>query len=247
MASIEIFPSDVELIQSAAARFIQLAKRNIASKGKFTVALSGGGTPRPVYAALGEPENSCQVEWTKAHLFWGDERPVPPSDPESNFRMVKEVLLDRIEIPEANIHRVHTEMDVRLAAFQYEEELRQSFNGDWPDFDLVYLGMGDDGHTASLFPHSAGLNEDHRWFIANYAPGRKSWRLTLTANAINAAKTVLVLVKGKEKAGILKTVLTGPQDHQAYPIQMIKPVTGEMVWLVDEDAARLLPDNLILK
>jgi 6-phosphogluconolactonase len=246
MTSLEIVSSDIDFIQSAVNQFIKLANRNIEDKGVFTVALSGGGTPRPVYAALGDPVNSSKVDWPKVHLFWGDERPVPPSDPESNFRMVKEVLLDQIAIPESNVHRVHAELDVRIAAFEYEEELRQFFGGEWPDFDLVFLGMGEDGHTASLFPRSAGLNEDYRWFIANFAPSRNTWRLTLTANAINAAHFMLVLIKGKKKAEMVKTVLTGPQNPQEYPIQMIHPEKGEMVWLVDEGAASELTDDLKL-
>ncbi len=181
MTIVEIVSSQEAFVSSAVDHFIDLANRNIRDKGRFTVALSGGNTPRPIYAALADPENSSKVDWSKVHLFWGDERPVPPTDPNSNFRMVKDALLDRIDIPVDNIHRVHAEMDVRLAAFQYEEELRECFEGEWPDFDLVFLGMGEDGHTASLFPHSAGLNEGFRWFIANYAPGRETWRLTLTA------------------------------------------------------------------
>ncbi len=243
MNSLEIISSNIKFVHTAVKLFIQLADRNIEEKGIFAVALSGGGTPKPVYTALGDPENRDKVDWSKVHLFWGDERPVPPSDSESNYGMVKKVLLDRISIPEDNIHRVQTGMDVRLAAFQYEEELRRYFTGDWPGFDLVLLGMGEDGHTASLFPHSAGLNEEHRWFIANYAPSRNTWRLTLTANAINSAHFVLVLIRGETKAEIVKTVLTGPRIPQEYPIQMIQPQTGEMVWLLDKGAGCLLPNN----
>ncbi len=247
MTIVEIVSSQEAFVSSAADHFIDLANRNIRDKGRFTVALSGGNTPKPIYAALADPENSSKVDWSKVHLFWGDERPVPPTDPDSNFRMVKDALLDRIDIPVDNIHRVHAEMDVRLAAFQYEEELRECFEGEWPDFDLVFLGMGEDGHTASLFPHSAGLNEGFRWFIANYAPGRETWRLTLTANAINSAKFVLVLVKGESKAETVREVLTGPQEPETYPIQLINPKDGEMVWLLDEGAASSLPDGWVAR
>ena len=137
-------------------------------------------------------------------------------------------------------------MDVRLAAFQYEEELRGFFNGDWPHFDLVLLGMGADGHTASLFPHSAGLNEEARWFIANYAPEMVTWRLTLTKRAINAARAVLVLVQGTSKARMLADVLTG-EDKDEKPIQLIKPTDGTMRWLLDDEAASLLPPDLITR
>lgn len=241
MTSYEIVASDSEFVQSAVNLFIQLANRNLEEKGVFAVALSGGGTPKPVYAALGDPANRDKVDWSKVHLFWGDERPVLPSDPDSNYRMVKEVLLDRISIQEGNIHRVHAEMDVRLAAFKYEEELRQFFKGEWPDFDLMLLGMGEDGHTASLFPHSAGLNEEHRWFIANFAPTRNFWRLTLTPNAIKAAHFALVLVKGEAKAEMVRTILIDPRERQGYPIELVQPVNGKMLWLLDESAASLLP------
>jgi 6-phosphogluconolactonase len=243
MTDLEIVSEDNKFSSRAAALFVELAICSIEEKGRFNVALSGGGTPEPVYAALAGPEYNCKVDWSKVNLFWGDERPVPPTNTDSNYRMVREALLDRIHIPETNIHRVHAEMDIRLAAFEYEEELREYFEGEWPDFDLVFLGMGRDGHTASLFPYSAGLNEDYRWFIANYAPSRETWRLTLTANVINAARFVLVLVRGKAKAETVRDVLEGSRNPDKYPIQRISPTDGEMVWLLDEDAASLLTEN----
>lgn len=240
MARLEIAPTKDDLIQQAVELFIRSANDAIRKNGVFTVSLSGGSTPRPLYEALGSPIHRERVDWGKVHLFWGDERPVPPTDPQSNYRMVKEALLDRIDIPETNIHRVLAEMDVRMAAFQYEEELRQFFSGEWPSFDFIFLGMGQDGHTASLFPGSAGLNEDFRWFIANYAPGMATWRLTLTAPAINAARFILVIAAGGDKAKRLKAVLNGPRDPNEMPIQMIAPADGEMVWLVDEAAGGAL-------
>jgi len=236
MRQLKIVPTKENLIHQAVELFIEAASIQIERKGVFTVALSGGNTPKPVYAALAEPGNRARVDWGKAHLFWGDERHVPPEDPQSNFRMAREVLLDQVDIPAENVHRVPAEMEVRMAAFQYEEELRQFFGGEWPVFDFVFLGMGQDGHTASLFPQSAGLNEDFRWFIANYAPRMETWRLTLSAPAINAARFILVLVEGEGKAVRLKTVLNGPSDPYEMPIQMIDPPGGEMVWLVDQTA-----------
>jgi len=233
-----------EWVNTAAALFIDRAAANIADHGYFSVALAGGGTPAPLFAALASPENRDRVQWEKIHLFWGDERHVPANDSQSNYRLVKEDLLDAVPIPDANIHRVRTEMDVRLAAFAYEEDLRQFFHGDWPRFDLVLLGMGEDGHTASLFPHSAALNEGHRWFVANYAAEKESWRLTLTLSAINAARLVVVLVRGESKAERLRAVFTTPKEPWEMPIQAVDPINGEMIWLMDREAACLLPDDI---
>jgi len=245
MRRLEILPDQEALIHQAAEYFIRAAREGIAQNGVFSVALSGGSTPKPVYAELAKPENRERVDWKKVHLFWGDERAVPQDDPQSNYRMVREVLLDWIDIPVENVHRVPAEMDVRMGAFQYEEQLRGFFEGEWPVFDFVFLGMGQDGHTASLFPRSAGLNEAFRWFIANYAPGMGTWRLTLTAPAINAARFILVLVEGAGKADRLRKVLTGPREPDEMPIQMIDPSQGEMVWLVDQAAARDMNKDLL--
>ena len=243
MAEIIVREKDAWL-NTAAALFIQQAGANIADHGCFSVALAGGSTPAPLYSELARPEYQTRIAWDKVHLFWGDERHVTPNDPKSNYRMVKEVLLDAVPIPEENIHRVQTEMDVRLAAFAYEEELRRFFPGDWPRFDLVLLGMGRDGHTASLFPRSAALNEESRWFVANFAPEKETWRLTLTANAINAARMVVVLVRGESKAARLKDVLTAPKDPWKMPIQAINPRDGEMIWVLDREAGSQLPDEI---
>jgi len=245
MPEITVFPDKEAFYDAAVDLFINQAQESIEKQDRFTAALSGGGTPEPVYAALGAEQNRERVNWLKVHLFWGDERHVPPTDPDSNYRMVKEALLDKVPIPDENVHRVPAEMDVRLAAFSYEEELRGFFKGEWPRFNLVLLGMGVDGHTASLFPHSAGLNEENRWFIANYAPERETWRLTLTKNAINAAKLVVVLVHGDSKAQMINDVLTGPNLPQEKPIQLISPEDGKLVWLLDSEAASLLPSKLI--
>lgn len=233
-----------EWLTKAVELFIQQANVNIADHGCFSVALAGGNTPAPLYSELARPENRDRVEWEKIHLFWGDERPVPANDPQSNFGLVKEELLDAVQTPEQNVHRVKTEMDVRLAAFAYEEGLRHFFPGDWPRFDLVLLGMGEDGHTASLFPHSAALNEESRWFVANYAPEKKSWRLTLTLNAINAARMVVVLVRGESKADRLNAVFAQTKDPWEIPIQAVDPVDGKLIWLLDREAASRLPEDI---
>lgn len=245
MAEIIVCGDKNKWLKTAVTLFIKQAETSVADHGFFSVALAGGGTPAPFYSGLAQPGNQSRVPWSKVHVFFGDERAVPPDDRESNYRMIKENLLEAVPIPKENIHRVQTEMEVRLAAFAYEEELRQFFSGEWPRFDLVLLGMGDDGHTASLFPRSVALNEESRWFVANYAPEKKSWRLTLTIHAINAARMVWVLVRGESKADRLKEVLTGIKDTWKLPIQAIHPIDGQMVWLLDRNAASRLPEELI--
>jgi len=244
MAEIIIYDEN-EWLKTAVRLFVQQAAANIADRGAFSVALAGGSTPASFYAALARPENQKRVDWEKVHLFWGDERHVPQDDPQSNFQMVKKNLLRAVPIPDENVHRVHTEMDVRFAAFSYEEELRRFFPGDWPRFDLVLLGMGEDGHTASLFPHTAALNEESRWFVANLAPEKKTWRLTLTMNAINAARLVIVFVRGASKADRLREVFTATKDPWEMPIQGVEPVDGTMIWLLDHEAGSKLPKEFV--
>lgn len=239
---IKVFPNLDDLSKAAAEYFIMLAVKSIRKRGYFSVALSGGSTPKPLYNALGSPDQEGRLDWEKIHLFWGDERCVPPDHPNSNYRMVREEMLSKIMIPEENIHRVPAELEPRGAAYSYEETLRGFFKGQWPRFDLVLLGMGDDGHTASLFPHSAGLNEEHRWFIANDAPELDTWRLTLTKNAINAARHIAVIVAGDSKAEVLVDVLEGDYQPDVTPIQLIEPKNGQMVWFLDQAAAKKLSD-----
>lgn len=243
MTEIQICSDKAELVNASATLFIKLAKQSIQQREQFLVALSGGSTPWPIYRALGNPENAKKINWSQIHLFFGDERYVPSNHEDSNFQMVSETLLNRVNIPNQNIHRVVTELDVNLAASVYEEELRAYFKGQWPRFDLVLLGMGEDGHTASLFPHSEGLKEEQRWFISNYVPKLEAWRLTLTKNAINHAHQIVVIVNGASKAATLAEVLTGSRQPLEKPIQEISPVDGKMTWLVDKAAAALLPES----
>ena len=243
---IKIYPDFQKLTNAAVEAFVALSNQAIRKRGLFTVSLSGGSTPEPFYRALGAPTNCTRVEWDHVHLFWGDERPVPPDHPDSNYRMAKDALIDPAGLPETNIHRVPAEMDVRLAAFSYEEVLRDFFKGGWPHFDLILLGMGKDGHTASLFPRSAGLNEEQRWFIANFAPKHETWRLTLTKHAINAAREIWIMVRGESKAGKLRDVLTGKEDPWQNPIQLVDPEDKNLTWWVDRDAAQKLPEKISL-
>jgi len=244
MNAIKIFPDLESWTKEAVTNFLHIADDSLNKRGVFTVALSGGGTPIPVYREMGIAGNTKQLPWSDIHLFWGDERHVPPDHEKSNFKMVKEQLLDQIPIPEDNVHRVPAEMEARMAAFSYEEVLRGFFDGERPQFDLVFLGLGEDGHTASLFPHSAGLNEEERWFIANFSPQKEEWRLTLTKNAINSARNIVVLVRGRSKATMMAEVLTGPVEPEDKPIQLISPEDGNLIWILDREAAQMLPDGI---
>jgi 6-phosphogluconolactonase len=237
MRKMQVFSDTKVLTEAAVTLFVDLAAESIEARGQFTAALSGGSTPQPLYESLGSTENMGRVDWKRVHLFWGDERHVPKDHPDSNYRMVRKELIQNIAIPEGNVHRVPTELEIHIAAAEYEAELRRFFNGPWPRFDLLLLGMGKDGHTASLFPHSNGLKEEQRWFIANYAPKRETWRLTLTINAINAASHVMVLVSGESKAGMLAEVINGPYEPELKPIQYISPTHGDMHYFVDSEAA----------
>ncbi len=238
---LEIYPTTTLLIHAAAGQISLQLVSSAKSTGGATIALSGGDTPRGVYALLGSEPLRSRIPWEKVHLFWGDERCVPPSDPESNFRMVNEALLQRVTIPPQNVHRVKTENDPAAAAQAYEEELRQTFGlkaGTMPVFDVVMLGLGDDGHTASLFPGTPALDDRRKLVTDVYVERLQAHRVTLTFQVLNSAHHVFVLVSGTGKARILAEVLRG--NPASYPAQRIQPVAGELRWLVDCDAASQL-------
>ena len=244
---VKVFSNYQALIHSAVAYFIDLAETSIQERGAFFVALSGGSTPQPLYRSLAALHNQARIAWDRVHLFWGDERNVPADHPDSNFRMVNDALIDHVQIPRKNIHRVPTEMDLWQAAEHYEREMHRVFEEEMPNFDLLLLGMGEDGHTASLFPHSAGLFEERRWFIANFAPEKETWRFTLTKNAINSARNIIVLVRGHTKAVKLADVFIGSPDPYSKPIQLIEPINGQIIWMVEKASAKHLPSNFQLE
>jgi len=222
-----ILPNLKAISQAAAERIADLAQ----ACDPFTIALSGGGTPRGLYEMLAAPPYREQIPWQRMHVFWGDERCVPPDHPGSNYRMAREALLDHVHIPARNVHRIHGELGPEAAAQAYNAKLRAFFGAPWPTFDLVLLGLGNDGHTASLFPGSDALKETARPAVgvtAHYE-NRPAQRVTLTLPAINAARQVLFLAAGK--AGIVQAVLNEPDA--GYPAQHVRPTTGELVWLVD--------------
>jgi 6-phosphogluconolactonase len=242
MADIRVFPDKDKLVQAAAELIVRLASEALAMSGRFSLALSGGSTPRPLYAILATEPFARQVDWSLVHVFWGDERCVPPDDPRSNYQMAREALLDLVPTPADHIHRIRGEDDPELAANDYERELRAFFGQGKKGaideaFDLVLLGMGEDGHTASLFPWSRALAERTRWAMPGRVDAASMWRITLTPVVINAAKNVTFLVSGNSKAQRLRDVIEGSMQPELLPAQAINPAHGRLIWLLDEAAA----------
>jgi 6-phosphogluconolactonase len=228
------------LFQVAAREFVSLANAAVQSRGKFSVALSGGSTPRSLYALLAAKFRES-IPWQKVYFFFGDERDVPPDHADSNYRMANEALLAKVPVPAGNVFRIRAELGAEAAALEYEQTLRKVFDlqpGEFPRFDLVLLGLGPDGHTASLFPGSAALNETHRLVVANWVEKFKTFRITLTFPVLNAARCVMFLASGSEKAGILREVLENRNAN--LPSQRVCPEDGRLLWLVDRDAAASL-------
>jgi len=239
---IHVYADPMELNRAGAELFCDAARRAIGERGMFTVALSGGNTPRAMYVLLAGPPYAWGVPWDQVHCFWGDERCVSPDDPQSNFGMACRMLLARVPIPKENLHPVHGEMDPVAAAAEYERELREFFHvgqGELPVFDLVLLGMGEDGHIASLMPHSLALRERERLVVAVDPPGTAMPRVTLTLPVINAARRVVFIVAGPGKAEIVREVLEGPRDPDRFPAQAVQPA-GELRWMLDSAAASKL-------
>ncbi len=237
---LRIFINSIELNRAAAEAFAQLANKAVAEKGRFAVVLAGGNTPRAIYQLLAT-EYREQIPWPKVHLFWGDERYVPRNDPNSNYRMVREALLDHISIDVENVHRMPTELiQPDEAARRYEQTLRDFFGASSLRFDLIMLGLGKDAHCASLFPGSSALQERERLVMVAEAPQPPKTRLTLTFPVINHAANIYFFVSGEDKAPALQSTLQGPCDPQKFPAQAVQPVYGEVIWWVDEKAASLL-------
>lgn len=236
---VKIVPDGDALAHTAAQEFHRLSEAAVQGRGRFSVALSGGNTPRTVYSLLASEHK--QLPWDRIHIFFGDERHVPPDHPDSNFRMASESLLSKVPIPEKNVHRIRAELEADAAAEEYEQELRDFFHltdHDWPRFDLIFLGIGEDGHTASLFPGSKALTEAARRVAANWVEKFQAFRITLTFPVLNHAAEVLFMVSGASKAQILSEVLR--PGNRKYPAQNVQPQNGQLLWLVDQDAGSLL-------
>ena len=246
----QIYPDADTLAKAAAVDLLRLAQQSVAERGIFTLALAGGSTPKKLYSLLATDSEFREFPWDKTHLFFGDERHVPPTHGDSNYLMVGGTLLASGLVPAAHVHRVRAELpDANAAAADYEVELHTFFtpalrcNG-FPRFDVIFLGMGPDGHTASLFPGSKGLEEKERWVIANWVEKFKSARITFTFPALNAARTVILLVAGADKADMIHEVLAANPGEIIYPVQQVQPLDGAKIWLLDRAAAARLPQPL---
>jgi 6-phosphogluconolactonase len=235
---VEVAENAEVLSHLVAEQFVRLTTDAIGSRGRCAVALSGGSTPKSVYQLLAAPAFRSRVRWSDIHFFWGDERHVPPDHPDSNYRMAVEAMLSKVPVPPANVHRVRGELsDAEQAAREYEHTVRACVGGEpIPRFDLIDLGIGTDGHTASLFPGSAGLEERERVCVANWVAKLGTYRITLTLPTLNAARAVIFIVKGAEKASIVQRVLSDPVG-ESLPAQSVRPADGTLVWMLDRAAA----------
>lgn len=253
MREIKNFKNVEQLNIFAAKKFVEIAKDSIEKRGRFTVALSGGSTPKKLYAILTEKPFRSQIEWQKIHFFFGDERFVPKDSDESNYRMTNEALFSRVEIPAENIHEFQTENgDAETVAKLMEQEIRAVFGIEkqpvapplkamhepqppmqFPRFDLIFLGMGADGHTASLFPETKALKEDKRIMVENYVPKFEAYRLTFTFSTINKARNIIFLIAGADKKETLREVLEGEFQPETLPSQAVKPTDGNLLFLTD--------------
>lgn len=239
--NLTVFDSAEQVATAAAERFVERALQSQRRLNRFCVALAGGTTPKRVYELLATDEFSGRIDWTRVHLFFGDERAVPPDHPESNYAMANSALISKVEIPGDNVHRIIGEAEPRAAALNYENELRLFFAGEtWPAFDLILLGMGEDGHTASIFPNSEALKETVRWVVATRNPETSQDRITVTLPVLNHGKCVTFLAVGQKKARRLADVLANSSTLERLPAQAINPVAGTLEWLVDAEAASLL-------
>jgi 6-phosphogluconolactonase len=234
------------LSRAAAGHFLATTQAAVREHGVARVAISGGNTPRPVFELLANPAEKfvSAMPWPQMELYWVDERMVPPDNKDSNYRMTREAMLDKVPLPPERIFRIEGELDPEEAAARYESAIRNRLRlegAQGPRFDLLALGMGDDGHTASLFPHTDAINEMIRIAVANYVPQKDTWRVTLTWPVINEANNVFFLIAGRDKAQPLHDVLLGKYDPETLPSQLIRPSNGKLLLLLDREAASLLP------
>ena len=239
MTKIEISESAEVLSQAAAERFVRVTTAAARGRGRCAVALSGGSTPGSVYRTLAEEPHISRVPWDRIEFFWGDERHVPPDHPDSNYRAVMESMLSKVPVTVAQIHRMRSEIpDVERAALEYEDAISAVVSGlPVPRFDLILLGLGTDGHTASLFPGTPALAERHRWCTANWVSALNAHRITLTLPVLNAAREIMFIVSGAEKAPIVREVLRDGAPARLLPAHLIQPDNGDVWWMLDRAAA----------
>jgi 6-phosphogluconolactonase len=236
-----VIQPDAQSVAETAARFVVAAVREaIAERGWCAVALSGGTTPRDLYRRLAGSPTREQIDWERVHLLWGDERVVPPDHPDSNYRMTREILLEHVPIPSSNIYRIPVELGAVAAAAQYEQTLQRVFGTDRgaiPEFDLILLGVGADGHTASLFPHTPALGAHDRLVTPSETPAAVVPRVTLTVPVLQAGRRVIVLVTGKDKAEAVARAIDGVEDIEETPAQLLRYAAGRVTWVLDRAAA----------
>ncbi|MEJ2597907.1 MAG: 6-phosphogluconolactonase [Anaerolineales bacterium] len=234
---LKVYPDLEEVSRNTARILIEAAQSAVNKRGGFSLLLSGGNTPRRLFGLLAESPYREQVPWGKTHVFWGDERCVPADDERNNAYMARQILLERVPIPEEQIHPVASTLPPMKAAEKYQNTLREYFSGHPPIFDFILLGLGENGHTASLFPGTPVLDEKRFWVSEVYVPSLHMWRVTLTAPILNQARKIVFLVSGASKAWVLNQVLNGPHNPQQLPAQLIKPQDGQLLWLADKAAA----------
>jgi 6-phosphogluconolactonase len=241
-AETRVYQSTLGLAHAVCDQIVDIAERAITSRGRFVLGLSGGKTPKPVYEMLANPDYSDAINWNFTHVFWSDERCVPPDHVESNYRMGRDLLLNRVRVPVANFHRIHGELEPKEAADLYEADLRDFFgkrmNTARPRFDLHLLGIGEDGHTASLFPGLPAVHETEKWVVSHYVEKLDTWRVTMTPEAINAAANIYFIVTGEEKNATVKRILHDDINIDELPAQAIKPTDGRLVWYLDSAAGK---------
>jgi len=240
-----VFSNPADVARAAAELFTSSVVASADARGIARVAISGGTTPKAMFALLASEPFVAHVPWDKLDLYWADERCVPPTDVESNYRMTSETLLSKVPLPADRIHRMEGELNPEVAAARYEAAIRNGFKlegAETPTFDLVLLGMGDDGHTASLFPHTEALNDMTHIVVANHVPQKDTWRVTLTWPVINQGREVAFLIEGDKKAQVLHEVFQGPYQPETYPSQIIRPASGKLTLLLDTAAAAKLPE-----
>jgi 6-phosphogluconolactonase len=239
---LQIYRDSNALAQGLADLIITTGRIALGDRGAFAVALSGGNTPRAAYELLAQEPRRNELSWSDVFIYFGDERCVPPTDEQSNYRMAQKAFLDAVRIPPANVHRIQGEIDPSKAANEYASIIRTDL-GDPPRLDLVLLGLGPDGHTASLFPGTPPDTDDGALARAVYAQSQAMWRVTITPMVINAAHAVAFAVEGADKAAILAAVYEGPRDPTKYPAQIVQPSSGQLTWLVDDLAAGMLREK----
>jgi 6-phosphogluconolactonase len=240
--NLHIYQNDKEFAKDVADWIIKVIAETLQKQERFTWVLSGGNTPKPVYELLSSAPYREQIDWNKLHIFWGDERAVPFTDDRNNAKMAYETLLNKVSVPEEQIYLMRTDISPEESAIEYEKILREYFplatnHSSQPTFDLVLLGMGEDGHTLSLFPGTEVIHEEKAWTKAFFLKAQDMYRITLTKNIVNNSSKIAFLTTGENKADALHEVIEGKYDPDLYPSQVIKPVHGELHWFIDSDAA----------